>query len=312
MTRFLVTGASGLLGLNLSLLAVERGHQVVGTVNRHLLRHCPFPLVKADFSKTDHIRKIIDQTKPDVIIHTAALAEIDACERQPKISQKVNADLPGEIAGLTARLGIRFIHISTDAVFDGVKGHYREDDRPNPLSVYARHKLEAEENVCRYNPEAAIARVNFFGWSINGTRSLAEWFFKKLTEGTRVKGFTDIFFCPLMVIDLSELLLMMVEKKVKGIYHVLSTQSISKYDFGIQIARSFGLDASLITPTSWKEGGLEAMRSPNLILDVSKLERDMGITPPAPAEGIQKFYQLWQNGYAKKIFSMSPSDHQNA
>ena len=301
MTRILVTGASGLLGINLSLQALEKGHEVLGTVNQHGLRNAPFQTYHAELSKSGLIAEIIDSARPDVIIHTAALAVIDACEKQPELSWRINAQLPEEIAAIAWKKGIQLVHISTDAVFDGVDGGYTEDSLPNPLSTYARHKLEGEKVVIAANPQAVVARVNFFGWSLTSTRSLSEWFFQNLSQGNQVKGFKDIFFCPLLVNDLSDLLIKMVEKRLSGIYHVLAPTHLSKYAFGILIARQFGFDPNLITPVSWKDGGLQAARSPNLILKVDKLINDLGLTPPVPENGIGRFHQLWQKGYAERI-----------
>ena len=304
MTRFLVTGASGLLGINFSLHALARGHQVWGTVNHNGLKNSPFEVLRTDLCTPGAFARIIDLARPDVIIHTAALAVIDACEAQPDLSRRVNAELPGEIAELTRKKGLQLVHISTDAVFDGIEGNYSEDSLPNPLSTYARHKLEGEKAVLGSNPDAAVARVNFFGWSINGTRSLSEIFYRNLSEGKPIKGFNDIYFCPLMVTDLAILLMDMAAQGLKGLYHVLSPVYLSKYAFGVLIARQFGFDPGLIISTSWKEGGLQAVRSPNLILKVDKLMNDLGVTPPEPQDGIGRFYQSWQDGYADRVRSM--------
>ena len=308
MTRFLVTGASGLLGLNFSLQALKNGDEVVGTVNQHSLKNAPFEVIKAEFSTPGCMTDIIAATRPDVIIHTAAIAVIDACEDQPQLSQRINAELPGEIGRIAWKKKIQLVHISTDAVFDGVEGNYSEDSQTNPLSTYARHKLQGEKEVLESNPDAAIARVNFFGWSLTGNRSLSEFFYKNLSEGKSLKGFKDVFYSPLLVNDLADLLMKMVSCRLKGIYHVLSAEHLSKYEFGVMVARQFGFDPALVMPTSWKDGGLTAVRSPNLTLKVDKLIHDMGVTPPVPQDGIRCFYQLWKSGYAQQVRLMGEPD----
>ena len=95
------------------------------------------------------------------------------------------------------------MHVSTDAVFDGQAAATTEQDTPNPLSIYARTKLDGERGVAEANPDAIIARVNLYGWSLSGRRSLAEFFFNNLSAGKRVKGFTDVYFCPLLANDLA-------------------------------------------------------------------------------------------------------------
>ena len=181
--RILVTGASGLLGLNLSLQMIGT-HTIVG-VDRNKLSGTPFEIVKADLLEPGACSRLMDQVHPDAIIHTAAIANLDACESDPEIARLLNAEFPGQLAELCAKRGIRLIHISTDAVFDGTKDSiYTEDDLPNPLGVYARTKLDGEKAVSSVNADAIVARVNFFGWSLSGKRSLAEFFLNHLNGKT--------------------------------------------------------------------------------------------------------------------------------
>jgi len=204
----------------------------------------------------------------------------------------------------SARRGVRMIHISTDAVFDGVDGGYSEEDTPRPLSTYARTKLAGERAVVEANPAAMIARVNFYGWSLSGKRSLAEWFFNNLSAHQPVKGFTDVFFSPLLVNDLAEILLKMIAKGLSGIYHVVNPESLSKYAFGIALARQFGFDENLISPHSVEESGLSAPRSHHLDLNTAKLTRDLNVTFPSQAEGLRRFYELYQQGYPSRLQRM--------
>ena len=203
--KLLITGASGLLGLNLSL--AEMGtHTIVG-VDRSKLVNTPFELIKADLLDPDVEHRILDMVKPDAVIHTAANANVDSCELDPVGARLLNAELPGELADACAKRGIRLVHISTDAVFDGTKhGAYTEADGENPLGVYAQTKLEGERAVQSANPQAIVARVNFFGWSLSGRRSLSEFFVNNLGEGKNVNGFTDVIFCPMWVNHLSRTL----------------------------------------------------------------------------------------------------------
>jgi len=113
--------------------------------------------------------------QPDALINCAAQANVDAAEKHPEHAFRVNAEAAGELAKLARAAGVPMIQISTDAVFDGMQGNYRETDTPNPLNTYAKSKLAGEQAVAQANPEAVIARVVFYGWSLTGTRSLAEF-----------------------------------------------------------------------------------------------------------------------------------------
>ncbi|RME07352.1 MAG: SDR family oxidoreductase, partial [Anaerolineae bacterium] len=292
----LITGVSGLLGLNLALEAA-RQHQVTGVVNRRLIHTQAFRVRQIDLLEPGAVERLLEETQPDWVIHCAALANLDACERDPQTARELNIKVPLQLARHVARGGARLLHVSTDAVFDGRRGGYTEEDEPNPLSVYARTKLEGERAVMAEDPRAIVARVNLFGWSLSGQRSLAEFFFYNLRAGRTVFGFTDVFFCPLLANHLAYIFLRMLDKGLQGLYHVFSPDCISKYEFGVQIAHRFGLDDSLITPTSVAAAGLEAQRAPNLTMSIEKLVRDLGEVPPSLSTGIERFYQLYQQGY---------------
>jgi dTDP-4-dehydrorhamnose reductase len=300
--RILVTGASGLLGLNLCLQMVN-AHEIIG-VDRSKLAGTPFRLIKADLLDPDVVHKTLDEVHPDAVIHTAANANVDSCESDPAGARRLNSDLPGELAQSCAERGIRMIHISTDAVFDGTKnGIYTENDIPNPLGVYAQSKLDGEKTVLAVMPDAAVARVNFFGWSLSGTRSLSEFFFNNLSAGRFCNGFTDVYFCPMFVGDLADTLIKMLACRLSGIYHVVGSEALSKYDFGLRIARKFGFDENKVIPISVEESGLKAKRSHNLRMSIHKLSTDLSQDIPSVSTGIDRFYTQYQQDYPQNMRS---------
>src|SRR6266498_1681440 len=210
MTRLLITGASGLLGISLAMEAM-REYEVIG-VDRGKLKSAPFQVIKADLSHKNVMDPVIDSTQPDWLVNCAALANLDECEKYPDRARILNSEFPGELATVCAKKGVRFVHISTDAVFDGEKtGIYTEEDQPNPLGVYSQTKLDGERAVQEVDPEAIIARVNFFGWSLGGKHSLGEFFVNNLSTGKSVNGFTDVLFCPMFVRHTAHFLVAMLE-----------------------------------------------------------------------------------------------------
>ncbi len=300
MARILVTGASGLLGISLALEAM-RAHEVIGA-DRGTLKSAPFRVIKTDLLYLNAIDALLDQAQPDWLVNCAALANLEACEENPDLAHVLNAEIPGELAYICAKKGIRFVHISTDAVFDGEKTDpYTENDQPNPLGVYSQTKLSGERTVQDADAKAIVARVNFFGWSLSGKRSLGEFFVNNLSAGKYVNGFTDVVFCPLLVNQTAHLLLTMLEKELCGLYHVLGGQAMSKYQFGVEVARRFGLRESLIEPKSILSSSLTARRSHNLWLSTHKLSTDLGLEIPAFSTGLAEFYTQYQHGYPQKI-----------
>jgi dTDP-4-dehydrorhamnose reductase len=305
--KLLITGASGLLGINLALEAA-REHEVIG-VDRGKLKSAPFRVLNADFLHPGVIDSILDSTNPDWLINCAALANLEKCEEEPMQARILNTDLPGELAIACAKRNIRFVHLSTDSVFDGTKeGIYTEEDEPNPQVVYSRTKLDGENVVQAVNPQAIIARVNFFGWSLGGKRSLSEFFVNNLSAGKNVNGFTDVIFCPMWVNHLGRTLVEMLEKDLNGLYHVVGAQAMSKYQFGVEVARKFGLRESLIAPQSVEQSSLTARRSHNLWLSVHKLSTALGREIPHFSTGLDGFYTQYQQGYPQKIRSYQQPD----
>jgi len=305
--KLLLTGASGLLGINLALETM-REHEVVG-VDRGRLKSAPFRVLNADLLQRGAVDSMLDEARPDWVVNCAALANLDECEKNPNKARILNAEVPGEMANACEKRDIRFVHLSTDAVFDGTKeGAYSEDDEPNPQGVYSQTKLEGERVVQDVNPRAIIARVNFYGWSLGGQRSLGEFFVNNLSEGKNVNGFTDVIFCPMWVNHLSRLLIAMLQQNLHGIYHVVGAQAMSKYQFGMEVARTFGLREDLISPQSVEGSGLTAKRSRNLWLSVHKLSTDLGHEIPQFSTGLDGFYTQFQQGYPQKIRSYQQND----
>src|SRR5574341_709266 len=302
MARLLITGVSGLLGINLALEAI-RGHEVIG-VDRGRLKSTPFPVFRVDTLQGNAIDSILDSTQPDWLVNCAALASLEKCEEYPKRAKFLNTDLPGELATTCAKRGIHFVHISTDAVFDGEKkDFYTEEDEPNPLGTYSQTKLDGERAVEEANPKAIIARVNFYGWSLHGMHSLGELFVNNLSAGKHMDGFTDIIFCPMFVNHTARILMSMLEKDLRGLYHVVGSQPMSKYQFGIEIARKFGLRENQIDPKSVLSSELTARRAHNLRLSTHKLSTDLGYEIPKFSTGLDEFYTQYQQGYPQRIRS---------
>ena len=305
--RILITGASGLLGLNTALETADQ-HTVFGQVNSNAIQTEAFTVLKTNLLEPGAVERLLDQTQPDWVIHCAALANLEACENDPELARELNTEVPRKLAEACQQGGARLLHVSTDAVFDGKTGGYTEEDPPSPLGIYAQTKYEAEFAVMKASPDAIIARVNLFGWSLKGRRSLAEFFFNNLSAGNPVKGFTDVYFCPLLVNDIAHIFIKMLDQGLTGLYHVLSSDSMNKYDFGVAIARRFGLNSELIAPKSVLESSLKAVRSPNLTLKVDKLIHDLGETPPTVSTGIERFYQLYQQGYPQVLQELGLRD----
>ncbi|RJP52041.1 MAG: SDR family oxidoreductase [Anaerolineaceae bacterium] len=300
--KLLLTGVSGLLGLNFAQEMMDE-HEIIG-VDRGKLVNAPFKILKHDLLDAGAVESILDAAQPDWLVNCAALADLDTCEENPDLAKRLNTDLPRQLARACKERNISLVHISTDAVFDGEKdGFYTEEDKPNPLGVYAKTKMEGEWAALTENPSAIVARVNFYGWSLSGRRSLAEFFFNNLTKSKSMSGFTDVTFCPMLANHTARLLVKMLKRGLGGLYHVVGPQAMSKYQFGVEIARKFSLREGDITPKSISFSGLVAKRSNNLWLSTHKLSTDLGEDLPEFSTGLDEFYTQYQQGYPQKIRS---------
>lgn len=292
----LITGASGLLGSHLIPQAV-REYDVYGISH---LNDSTLPTdhsLRLDLTDLALTRKFLNHVKPKLILHCAALTDVDRCEAAPEAAQLLNSDVPGALAEWAEQNGSTLTFISTDSVFDGARGAYEEEDSANPLNQYARTKLAGEIAVRSVNPTALILRTNFYGWSPNRKPSLAEWILNTLTRGDQLQAFTDVRFNPLLVNDLADIILRLIRRKTAGVFHVGATNSCSKYDFAMQVANLFSLDTIKIIPVSVDSFPFKAKRPKDTVLDVRKIAKYLGEEMPTLESGLLRFKQLFDDGY---------------
>jgi len=299
----LVTGASGLLGASLVEAARGQGREVVGLYHRHPVSITGVEFLAVDLTEESEIRRIFEKLKPTVVVHCAAETNVDWCEEHPEAAQPINVSMSARIAEISARLKARMLYVSTDSVFDGTRGHYAESDQPRPVNIYAKTKLEGEQEVLGRNPLAAIARINLYGWSAGPKRSLAEWILGQLARGKVVPGFTDTFFCPILANDLAQVLLAMVDRDLVGLYHVVGSEAVSKYEFARQVAVRFGYDPAQVAPAQMVEANLKAPRPRNTSLNTGKISAALGRSMPDVDSGLRKFAQLQAIGYVERLRS---------
>ncbi len=287
----LVTGASGLLGANLLAALGAAGLPATAT-SRAAGPAGGARFLPADLSVPGEARRVVDAARPAVVVHAAALTSVDGCEKDPPAARRMNVDATLGLAAAARGAGARFVYISTDSVFDGVKGGYAEGDATGPLNVYAATKLAGERAAGEACPGALVVRTNFYGWNHQKRESLAEWIVSRLRSGQEVPGFEDVVFSPLLVNDLCGILLEMIRKPLSGIYHAGSPDSCSKHDFAVRISRAFGLPPERIRRTRVAEAALAAPRPLNTSLAVGKLARDLGRSLPTVDAGIARFREL--------------------
>jgi len=300
----LITGASGLLGANLLRCAKTHFRNVVGIYGRH---PCILPGVntlRADLTDASAASDLVKRFRPRWIVHTAAMADVDSCEERPESARLSNEGMTRNIVRSAGAIGARVTHISTDAVFNGAKGDYSEEDPPDPINVYAATKLAAEKIVLENSGDHLIVRTAIYGWNLQDKLSLAEWILQRLETGSPMPGFKDVFFSPILVNDLSDFILQMMSREMKGLYHVSGSESLSKFDFAVKLANVFNLDANFVRSAVLEDVPLKAPRPKNLELRTDKISRALGIRMPDVNGGLLRFKLLRDSGFVKHLKAM--------
>lgn len=300
MSRLLITGASGLLGANLSIIAC-RCYEVTAVCHTHVITTEDFRVEQADLADEEMALHVVNRTRPDWVIHCAAATDVDKCEESPKFAEHLNIHLTGNLAKAARQAGAGFVCISTDSVFDGMRGDYAETDVPNPVNTYAETKLDAERIVVDTVARSIIIRTNFYGWNAFDRQSLAEWMLSHLEVGRPFSGFADVYFTPILANDLAELILVMIERELMGFYNVAGSQKCSKYEFARAIAQLFKMDSTIIEPVSIKNVRLKAARPLDTSLQVLKVRKALGREMPDVVSGLQRFKALRDGGFLMRL-----------
>jgi len=283
--KVLVLGSSGFLGSYLGFALPKMGHEVSGS-SRNPVAYFPANQVKEGL---DDYTEIIRSGDYQLVINCVAVASHEACESDPEMAETVNGKFPGLWASVAAEAGARFVHISTDAVFDGSRAElYTESDETAPESVYGRTKAEGEQAVLAANPEALVLRVNFFGWSRSKKSGILDFFVNAFTHHTPITGFEDYVVSSLYVGDLAEAMMELVQRGASGVFHAVSSTPLSKYDFGLTVASTAELSAGSMVAGSLADAPGLTPRGHNLSLSTTKVEDAVGRAMPTSEAGIQR------------------------
>jgi dTDP-4-dehydrorhamnose reductase len=240
-----------------------------------------------DLADPDSVRRAFDEVRPSAVVHSGAIAGPDACEQDPEMARRVNADATRVLAGLCGRAGAKLVLISTDLVFDGEKGRYVEDDAPRPLSVYGRVKLAAEESALSGAPGAAVVRIAAaYGRLLGGRPCFVDELLASLARGEPVAAFTDQWRSPTAADQLAAILLRLVaEPGLKGVFHWGGADRATRYESAVALCRAFGYEESLVRPSRTIDRRMLAPRPRDSSLDSSRLSAALGIAPVTQVEG---------------------------
>lgn len=295
MKKILITGSNGLLGQKLVYALLQRNNvNVIATSSgqNRLIKTDGYIYETLDITDKAAIEKIVIKHHPDVIINTAAMTNVDACETKREECWAINVTAVQHFVDVITdkKLNTHFIHLSTDFVFDGTKGsEYVETDIPNPQSYYALSKYESEKVLQKSTIKWAIARtIIVFGIVDNMSRSnIVLWAKDALTKGQKINVVDDQFRSPTLAEDLAQGCILIADKEATGIYHLSGKETLSILELVYQVADYWKLDKTLITPSKSNTLNQPAKRPPYTGFVLDKAKKELGYNPRSFVEGLQ-------------------------
>jgi dTDP-4-dehydrorhamnose reductase len=295
--KIAIIGGTGLLGSNLLKLYKEYD---VKSFSRNQLNnvdnHKNFIISFKDLE--NELKKFFTDWKPDIIINTVAIVNLQSCEDNYDYANSINCDIAKILSTLSQNYDSYFIHISTDHYYnDNLKVH-NENDNIKLLNNYAKTKYNAEKEVLLSNPKALVVRTNIIGFRKKNPMSFFEWLLDSLQNNKKINLYSNFYTSPISVQELGKILILCYYKRLNGIYNISSRQTISKYQFGIKTAKKFNLKYDNIKRFEFKNKD-SLKRALTLGLDVSKIENNLGISMPTIDETLESLYQEYEGEYCE-------------
>lgn len=299
MKRILITGDSGLLGANLAYLYRD-SYEVIG-ISRGDLHISNTEHFSLDMTNSAELSLLVHHTNPDAIIHTAAMTSVDGCEEHPELARKINTHATEILAQSAKALDIPIVYISTDAFYEGLPGEQCSETHPlTPNSVYAHTKLLGESPVLQYH-KGTVLRTNIYGFNLQQKHSFGEWVLHGLLENRVLTMFSDLFFSPILVNDLAEMILNILHIHLAGLYNLGGSGAVTKYEFAERLKTVFQLQTGRLQASSVKDFPFVAWRSSNMAMQSDKICNALQVRLPSPFQSIENFYELAQQGYPEKL-----------
>ena len=248
--RILVIGASGFIGGHLMRrLAANPRFDATGTYRTRPALPGVGSWRPIELTDTIALEDLFHAVNPEFVVHLAALADVGTAEREPERATAVNATATSAIAVLCRQWGARLVFVSTEYVFDGRRGFYRETETPSPTTHYGRTKWQAEQEVSRLAPNSSVVRTSIvYGWRTDGGRNFVPWLIERLRSGDAYYGSPHVMRTPVYVEHLVDGITTLLEGDYRGVHHIAGRDWLSMYDFAHKVAETFGLDPDLVLP----------------------------------------------------------------
>lgn len=289
--KVLITGSNGLLGQKLvKLLANKNDIEVLATsVGENRIRKISgFNYTSLDITNKNEVEEVFNRFKPNVVINTAAMTNVDACEDKKEECWNLNVNAVQNLIAASEKYDTHLIHLSTDFVFDGENGPYKEEDKPNPLSYYGLSKFEAEKLLQASSIKWSIVRtIIVYGVVEDMSRSnIVLWAKQALEKGNPLTIVNDQFRMPTLAEDLAYACWLIAEKSATGIYNICGKDFMSVLELVNRVADFYGYDKSIITPIASSSLNQAAKRPPKTGFVLDKSYKELEFSPCSFEEGL--------------------------
>lgn len=276
MKNVILTGGSGLLALNWAFVKKKDAHITLLLHQRNI----SFKGVNAlfiDLSSENAIFDFFSKFQNCLVIHCAAITDVDYCENNSKVAFETNALIAANLAKICSKLAIKFVHISSDHLFSGFNPFSTEDSKICPQNIYGASKADAEKRVLRINPDSLVIRTNFFCWGTSYRASFSDFLINAIREKKKISLYTDIFYTPIYAKYLVQLVHNLVSSNYSGIFNIVGNERVSKYEFGKMVFDIFSGDMKLIKKAKYFEQENTIKRPLDMSLSNNKLVTSLNL-----------------------------------
>lgn len=299
--KILVTGSHGLLGRKITaLIAAGQNHELIRSARAtESQKDQPGIYCSMDITDEKKVHEVIARIKPDVIIHAAAMTQVDDCETRKEDCWKNNVDATGYLLNAAGKINAHFIYVSTDFIFDGSHGPLDETATPAPVNFYGESKLAGEKLVMQYAGTWAILRtVLVYGITPGETRNnIVTWVKNNLENGKNIRVVNDQWRTPTLAEDLAKGCILAAENHAQGIFNVSGEELLTPYDMAIQVADFFGLNKELIEKTDGTAFQQTARRPAKTGFIVDKARKAWGYEPHSFRQGLEVVSEQLKNNF---------------
>jgi len=299
LARVLITGGTGLLGLNWAA-SIKDNHDVTIGVHNRFIKLPGIVTQRISLDSVDSFVECLTHINPDYVVHAAGLASIELCEENPDLAYHINVELAENVARACAHRGIRLAHISTDHLFRGNQAFLVESASVDPINIYGKTKAEAELRVQAVCPDALLIRTNFYGWGPSYRQSFSDWVLKNLKMGYPITLFDDVFYTPVYIGRLALIVHKLFKISAAGVFNIVGDERLSKHEFALRLADIFDLDPNLISSASIRSRNDLVLRPKEMSLSNKKVCEELSIK----VGGINEHLLLMKHDRLREIHSI--------